>query len=184
MKNLQEDIERYYQLAGRPKNANFGVVLVSCFNPRLLPVVLLRVSGFCYNHHLGLVAKFFSLMNLLLFGIETSPRVKIGGGLFLPHTVGTILGAESIGKNVTIMHGVTLGAREFDFHFTAFSRPVIGNNVFIGAGAKIIGSLTIGDYAKIGANAVVLHDVPSHSLAVGVPAKIIETSSIEEEVKS
>lgn len=172
MKNLRLDIERYYQLAGQHKVAGFWLVLFSCFNPRLLPVVLLRASGFCDKYYLSLVAKFFTLMNLILFGIETSPKVKIGGGLFLPHTVGTILGAESIGRNVTIMHGVTLGAKGLDFHFTDFSRPIVGDNVFIGAGAKIVGAVTIGDFAKIGANAVVLQNVPPHSLAVGVPARI------------
>jgi serine O-acetyltransferase len=177
MKNLRLDIERYYQLSGKHRVAGFWLIIISCFNPRLLPVVLFRASGFCDKHYLSLIAKSFTLMNLILFGIETSPKVKIGGGLFLPHTVGTILGAERIGNNVTIMHGVTLGAREMDFHFTPYSRPIIGNNVFIGAGAKIIGSITIGDYAKIGANAVVLKDVPSHSLAVGIPAKIIENSN-------
>jgi serine O-acetyltransferase len=158
MKSLQEDIERYYQLVGKPRKASFWVILVSCLSPRLLPVVFFRASGFCYENHLGLVANIFSLINLFFFGIETSPRVKVGGGLFLPHTIGTILGAERIGSNVTIMHGVTLGAREMDFHFAPLSRPIIGNNVFIGA------------------NAVVLKDVPPNSLAVGVPAKIIENS--------
>jgi len=176
MKYLKKDIERYYQLAGSPKVAGFWVVFFACFNPRLLPVVLLRASSFFYKHRLGLIAKVLSFMNLVLFGIETSPRVKVGAGLFLPHTVGTILGAESIGTNAIIMHGVTLGARQFDFHFSSNSRPIVGNNVFIGAGAIIVGPITIGDYAKIGANAVVLNDVPSHSLVVGVPARVVNES--------
>jgi serine O-acetyltransferase len=179
VKNLRADIERYYLLTGRPVIVSPWRVLVAWFNPRLLPVVFLRVSAFFYRHHLGPLAKLFTLLNVLLFGIEVSPRIKIGGGLFLPHTVGTVIGAESIGQNVTIMHGVTLGARELDFHFTAFSRPVIGNNVFIGAGAKVVGSVTIGDNAKIGANAVVLQDVPAYALAVGVPAKILGKLAVE-----
>lgn len=179
MKNLRADIERYYQLAGRPITASHWTILAACFNPRLLPVVLLRSSAFLYKNHFGFGAKFFSLLNLLLFGIETSPRVKTGGGLFLPHTVGSILGAESIGKNVTIMHGVTLGARETDFHFTARSRPVVGNGVFIGAGAKILGHVTIGEHAQIGANAVVLRDIPPYTLAVGVPAIIVDRHSVK-----
>jgi serine O-acetyltransferase len=177
VKNLRADIERYYELAGRPRLASPWRILAACFNPRLLPVVLLRSSAFFYRHHLGLLAKLFTFMNILLFGIEVSPRIRVGGGLFLPHTVGTVIGAESIGQNVTIMHGVTLGAREPDFHFTAFSRPAIGNNVFIGAGAKVVGPVRIGDYAKIGANAVVLQDVPAHAVAVGVPARILDKFS-------
>jgi serine O-acetyltransferase len=93
--------------------------------------------------------------------------------LFLPHTVGTVLGAERIGDNCTIMQGVTLGTSEPDMGFTVSQRPIIGNHVLIGAGAKVIGRITIGDHAKIGANAVVLRDVPAFSLAVGVPATIV-----------
>lgn len=176
MTRLQQDIERYYELKGNPTRKGLCVFLFSIFNPRLFPVTLFRMSCFFHDNQLSTIAKFFSFLNLIFFGIETSPKVQIGGGLFLPHTVGTILGAEKIGINVTIMHGVTLGSKEMDFNFTPKSRPIIGNNVFIGAGAKILGGVTIGDYAKIGANTVVLKDVPSHSLAVGVPAKIIDNA--------
>lgn len=174
MIRLKQDIERYYELKGNPSRIGLRVIIFSLLNPRLHPVIIFRLSCFFQNNHLSVIAKVLTFLNLILFGIETSPRVNIGGGLFLPHTVGTILGAEKIGKNVTIMHGVTLGSKEMDFHFTLGSRPVIGDNVFIGVGAKILGGVTIGDYAKIGANAVVLKDVPPHSLAVGVPAKVIE----------
>lgn len=177
MNRLRLDIERYYQLAGRPTVASPRRILAACFNPRLLPVVFLRSSAFFYRHHLGPLAKVFTLLNVLLFGIEVSPRVKIGGGLFLPHTVGTVIGADSIGDDVTIMQGVTLGAKEPDMHFNPMTRPIIGNHVLIGAGAKIIGRVTVGDYAKIGANAVVVHDVPAYAVAVGVPARIIKTAA-------
>lgn len=170
------DIERYHQLAGHPTVATFWTTLAACFNPRLLPIVFLRASDFFYRHRLGPLAKLFTLLNVLVFGIEVSPRVKIGGGLFLPHTVGTVIGAESIGDYVTIMQGVTLGAKEPDMHFTIATRPVIGNHVLIGAGAKIIGRVTVGDYAKIGANAVVVNDIPSHAVAVGIPARVIKST--------
>lgn len=91
----------------------------------------------------------------------------------MPHTVGTVIGAERIGEQVTIMQGVTLGAKEPDMQFSLSTRPIIGNHVLIGAGAKIIGRVTVGDYAKIGANAVVLHDIPPYAVAVGVPARIV-----------
>lgn len=138
----------------------------------MAPVVILRLAEFCYGRRLGLFAKLFSSVNVFVFGIEASPRVQIGGGLFLPHTVGTVIGAASIGDNCTIMQGVTLGTREPEMGFTVSDRPVIGSNVLIGAGAKVIGSVTVGDHARIGANAVVLGDVPAHSVAVGVPANI------------
>jgi len=148
--------------------------IVTCFNPRMVPVVLLRLAEFFHVLHLGFIAKIFSILNVVFFGIEVSPQVQIGGGLFLPHTLGTVIGAASIGDNCTIMQGVTFGTSEPDMGFTISKRPVIGNDVLIGAGAKVIGRITVGDHARIGANAVVLCDVPDYAVAVGVPATIME----------
>lgn len=173
MKKLRSDIERYYGMRGHCGTVSTTTLIFACFNPRMAPVVLLRLAEFFYKRRLGLVAKFFSMLNVLVFGIEVSPQVQIGGGLFLPHTVGTVLGAERIGDNCTIMQGVTLGTSEPDMGFTVSERPIVGNNVLIGAGAKVIGRITVGDHAKIGANAVVLRDVPAFALAVGVPATIV-----------
>lgn len=173
MKNLRLDIERFLQFKGHTGPVSTFQLFKTCFNPRVLPVVLIRLAEFFSARRMGILAKFFSVMNVAVFGIESSPRVKIGGGLFLPHTVGTVLGAASIGANVTILQGVTLGTAAPENGFTAALRPVIGNNVTLGAGAKVIGGVTIGDYAKVGANAVVLQDVPPHATAVGVPARII-----------
>lgn len=173
MKNLRSDIERFLQFMGYAGPVSTFKLVKTCFNPRMLPVVLIRLSEFFHERRLGIVAKLFSMTNVALFGIESSPQVKIGGGLFLPHTVGTVLGAERIGDDVTILQGVTLGTAEPDNGFTVSLRPVIGNNVVLGAGAKVIGRVTIGDHARVGANAVVLQDVPAHAIAVGVPARII-----------
>lgn len=148
-------------------------LIVACFNPRMAPVAVLRLAEFFHEHRLGLLAKLFAMLNVLVFGIEVSPQVQIGGGLFLPHTVGTVIGAARIGDNCTIMQGVTLGTIEPDMGFTVSERPVIGNDVLIGAGAKVIGRVMVGDHAKIGANAVVLRDVPAYAVAVGVPAAFV-----------
>jgi serine O-acetyltransferase len=136
--------------------------------------MLIRLAQFFHQYRIVPLAKICTLLNLVLFGLEVSPRVKIGGGLFLPHTVGTVIGAVEIGECATIMQGVTLGAKEPDMQFTETKRPVIGNFVMIGAGAKILGRVLIGDHAKVGANAVVLHDVPAYAVAVGVPARIVK----------
>lgn len=160
-------------MRGRRFPLSTPALLAACLNPRMAPVVLLRLAEFFHVRRLGVIAKFLSMVNVVIFGIEASPLVKIGGGLFLPHTVGTVIGAERIGDNCTIMQGVTLGASEPDMGFTASTRPVIGNDVFIGAGAKVIGRVHVGDHAKIGANAVVLRDVPAHAVAVGVPATVV-----------
>jgi serine O-acetyltransferase len=176
---LRLDVERYYVMRGRVRPLSSLQLVARCLNPRLMPNVLLRAAEFFHEHHLGLLAKICAALNVLFFGIEVSPLVEIGGGLSLPHTVGTVLGAASIGKNCTILQGVTLGSIQPDMGFTKSSRPVIGNHVYIGAGAKVIGSVMVGDHAKIGANAVVLCDVPEHAVAVGVPAKIKLRSVVE-----
>ena len=92
----------------------------------------------------------------------------IGPGLFISHGQSTILSAERIGANLQVHQGVTVG---WDYH--SERRPIIGDGVFIGAGAKILGAVTIGDGARIGANAVVLCDVPAGATAVGAPARIV-----------
>ena len=172
MNKLRLDIERYYLMRGSVASLSSIQLVARCLNPRLMPNVLLRAAEFFYNRHLGLLAKICAALNVLFFGIEVSPLVEIAGGLSLPHTVGTVIGAASIGANCTILQGVTLGSLEQNTDFDKSSRPVIGNDVYIGAGAKVIGFVVIGDHAKIGANAVVLCDVPEYAVAVGVPAKI------------
>jgi serine O-acetyltransferase len=91
----------------------------------------------------------------------------IGPGLFISHGQGTILSAERIGSNLQVHQGVTVG-----WDYKGDRRPIIGNDVFIGAGAKVLGAVTIGDGARIGANAVVVCDVPPGATAVGIPARI------------
>lgn len=106
-------------------------------------------------------------------GIEIHPGATIGKDLFIDHGMGVVIGETAqIGDNVTIFHGVTLGGtgNEKD----AKRHPTIGNNVIIGTGAKLLGPIRVGDNARIGANAVVLTDVPAGATAVGIPARIIE----------
>ncbi|MES2188918.1 MAG: serine O-acetyltransferase EpsC [Pseudomonadota bacterium] len=173
MKNLRADVERYRLFLGDTKPVSTLGLIATCLNPRMTPVGIIRMAEFFFERRLFLLAKFCSMLNIFFFGIEASPRVKIGGGLFLPHTVGTVIGAETIGRNATILQGVTLGTAEPDSGFDALLRPVVGDHVTIGAGAKVIGRVVVGDHSTIGANAVVLQDVPAHALAVGVPARII-----------
>ena len=173
MKKLRSDIEHFNRLRGHTVEVRTFKFVLACANPRMVRMVLIRLAEFFDAKSLGAFAKFCSMLNVVIFGIEVSPKVKIDGGLFLPHTVGTVIGAASIGRNCTIMQGVTLGALESDLSFTAGARPVIGNEVVIGAGAKILGGISVGDHAKIGANAVVLCNIPAHAVAVGVPARVL-----------
>ncbi len=104
-------------------------------------------------------------------GIEIHPGATIGEGLFIDHGHGVVIGETAIlGDNVTLYQGVTLGGTGKE---QGKRHPTIGNNVLVGAGAKILGSFTIGDNCKIGAGSVVLKDVPPNSTVVGVPGQII-----------
>lgn len=143
-------------------------------SPRFVPVLLCRLAHSFYRLKLGPVAKAVSLFNFFMFGIEIAVRCPIGPGLFLPHTQGTVIGAWRVGANATIFQGVTLGAREVDFSYSEQSRPIIGDGVTIGSGAKVLGGLHIGDGARIGANSVVLNSIPDHALAVGAPARVVQ----------
>ena len=102
---------------------------------------------------------------LLKYGLEISPATPIGGGLYIAHPVGCVLHAKSIGDNVTIISNVTFGYRD------SARWPTIGDRAFIGAGARVLGGIDIGADASVGANAVVIHDVPTGMGAVGVPAR-------------
>lgn len=174
MSKLRADIERFYLMRGHTDSVSQVQFFRGCLNPRMAPVVLLRFAEIADGFGLGILAKLIAMLNFVVFSIEVSPKVTIGGGLFLPHTAGTVIGADQIGENCTIMQGVTLGSAEPEMGYSRILRPIVGNGVFIGAGAKVIGRLTVGDHAKIGANAVVVKDVPSFAVAVGVPAKILK----------
>lgn len=144
------------------------------FNPRFLPVLLFRLARYFYvSKWLRLLSPIFSWLNVILFGIEITSRCDIGSGLMIPHSVGTVIGAYKIGNNATIFQGVTLGASSLDLAFDVALRPQVGDNVIIGAGAKVLGGVMIGDNVKIGANAVVLTSFDANTVAVGIPAKAL-----------
>jgi len=112
-------------------------------------------------------------LNIVLFGLEVTPRCEIGPGIFFPHPSGTVVGAWRIGSNVTIFQGVTLGAKELDMGFDFRLRPEVGDNVVLGAGSKILGGIHIGDNATVGANSVVLDSVEADGMVAGVPARMV-----------
>lgn len=146
--------------------------LLANFDPRFVHVFILRVAQRLYARRWYRLAKLFSTLNIVLFGLEVPARLRIGPGLVIPHPYGTIIGAGAVGENVIIFQQVTLGAKFMDHGYNPANRPQVGDNVVITAGAKIAGPIRIGDGSVIGANAVVLADVPPDCLAVGVPAKI------------
>jgi serine O-acetyltransferase len=171
---LDADWNRLRQFGGQPPAPRR---FASSFSPRFASVVWLRVAQRLYARGWTRLAKVVSFANLVVFGIEVPARLDIGAGLVLPHPQGTIIGAGFVGENVTIYQQVTLGAKVADFDFNVAARPNVSNGVLIGAGAKVLGPVRLGENSRVGANAVVLIDVPPGALAAGVPATIVRTGT-------
>jgi serine O-acetyltransferase len=147
--------------------------------PTMLGQLLYAFPGFraVFYHRLGhgnptgaLIGRLCAHVWKTVPGLELDGTKFIGPGLFISHGQATVLSAERIGSNLWVHHGVTVG---WDYH--GDRRPIIGDGVFIGAGAKLMGAITVGDGARIGANAVVVCDVPAGATAVGIPARIQTT---------
>jgi serine O-acetyltransferase len=127
---------------------------------------LLRALG------IPLLPRFLQALARFATGVDIHPGARIGAGLFIDHGMGTVIGETAeVGKGVTLLHQVTLGSR--GGAAKGKRHPTIGDGAFVGAGAKILGPVRVGAESKIGANAVVLSDVPARSTAVGIPARIL-----------
>jgi serine O-acetyltransferase len=166
---LKSDLQRLCTTDDDSKKSNY---LFKLFSPRFTPVLLVRIARYSYlNPVLKPLSIIFTWLNVLVFGIEFTPKCIVGKGLMIPHTVGTVIGANKIGDNVTIFQGVTIGASHLDMSFNPSLRPTLGNSVTIGSGAKILGNILIGDNVIVGANAVVVKSLPDGCIATGIPAK-------------
>lgn len=143
-------------------------------------ILAYRFSHCLHSHHVPFFPRLISQIARFLTGVEIHPAAKIGRGFFIDHGMGVVIGETSeIGDNVTLYQGVTLGGTGKEH---TKRHPTLGNNVVVGAGAKILGSMMIGDNVKIGANAVVLTPVPANSTVVGVPGRIVKVEG--EKVRS
>jgi serine O-acetyltransferase len=130
-----------------------------------------RFAHWLSRKRVPFVPRALSQFARFITGIEIHPGAMIGSGLFIDHGMGVVIGETTeIGDNVTLFQGVTLGGTGKQ---RGKRHPTIGNHVVVGAGAKVLGPITIGDYVKIGANSVVLQDVPDHSTVVGIPGRIV-----------
>jgi serine O-acetyltransferase len=130
-----------------------------------------RISHWLWNRGARLAARTFGELTRILTGVEIHPGAVLGSGLFIDHATGVVIGETAeVGEDVTIYHGVTLGGSGRD---TGKRHPTIGDRVIIGAGAKVLGAIKIGDDSRIGANAVVVKEVPSSAVVVGVPGQVI-----------
>lgn len=130
-----------------------------------------RISHYLYKKGWILFPRMISNFARFLTGIEIHPGATIGEGLFIDHGTGIVIGETAeIGKNVTLYQGVTLGGTGKE---KGKRHPTIGNNVVVASGAKVLGSFSVGDHAKIGAGSVVLKEVPSYATVVGIPGKVV-----------
>ena len=130
-----------------------------------------RIAHFFWRHKLKFLARLISQSNRFWTGIEIHPGATIGKGFFIDHGMGVVIGETAeIGDNCLLYHGVTLGGVSLE---KKKRHPTLGNNVVIGAGAKILGAITLGDNVQVGANAVVLKDVPPNSVVVGIPGRVV-----------
>jgi serine O-acetyltransferase len=135
-------------------------------------ILAYRFAHWLYKHRIPFFPRFLSQVARFLTGVEIHPAAQIGHRFFIDHGMGVVIGETTeIGDNVTLYQGVTLGGTGKE---QKKRHPTIGNNVVVGTGAKILGSMMIGDNVKVGANAVVLTPVPPNSTVIGVPGRIVK----------
>ena len=152
--------------------------------PGVKAVFFHRIANFFSTAKFDLIARIISQFSRFMTGIEIHPKAKIGKNLFIDHGMGVVIGETSeIGDNVTIYHMVTLGgiapSINSDNQRNVKRHPTIENEVVIGSGAQVLGPVTVGCCAKIGANAVITKDVPEKAVMVGIPAKNVGIADSE-----
>lgn len=144
--------------------------------PSFKAVLRHRIAHWMYNKKWYFLARWYSQRTARKTGIEIHPGAQIGKGFFIDHGSGVIIGETAIiGDNVTLYQGVTLGGTGKEH---GKRHPTIGDNVMISAGAKVLGSFTVGENSKIGAGSVVLKEVPPNSTVVGVPGRVVKRDNV------
>jgi len=144
---------------------------VLCCYPGLHAIAVYRLAHWLHQRGVPFWPRLIAHLGRCLTGIDIHPAAQIGKGVFIDHGVGVVIGETAIVGDYTLIYqGVTLGGTGKE---TGKRHPTVGSRVVIGAGAKVLGNIHIGDYARIGAGSVVLRDVPAHCTAVGVPSRIV-----------
>lgn len=165
---LREDVQTVF---ARDPAARSLLEVLFCY-PGLHALRFHRVAHFLWQHRLRFTARLLSHVSRFLTGIEIHPGARIGRRFFLDHGMGVVIGETAeIGDDVLIYQGVVLGGTSLE---KRKRHPTIGNNVVIGAASILLGPVTIGDGARVGANSVVVKSVPPGATAVGVPGRIVE----------
>lgn len=167
LRKMRHDIRAVKE---RDPAARNWLEIVLCY-PGLWAVWWHRVAHVLWHWRLKLLARWISQFARALTGIEIHPGATIGPGLFIDHGMGVVIGETAeLGAEVTLYQGVTLGGTSLD---KGKRHPTLGDGVVIGAGAKVLGAITVGEYSRVGANAVVVKTVPSGAVVVGVPGEIV-----------
>ena len=170
---IKEDIKVIYD--NDPAANNLAEVLF-CY-PGLQALILHRIAHKLAYWNIPFIPRFISYWSRIFTGIEIHPKARIGNRCFIDHGSGVVIGETAVvGDDVLIYQQVTLGGTG-----AAHSKrhPTIGNNVTIGAGAKVLGNITIGDNVRIGAGSVVINDVPSDCTVVGIPGRVVQQSFVD-----
>ena len=155
-----------------PAATNFFEVIL--LYPGLQALVYYRIAHRLHSWKIPFFPRYISQMGRWVTGIEIHQGAKIGKRFFIDHGMGVVIGETAeIGDDVTLYQGVTLGGTGKE---RGKRHPTLGNNVVVGTGAKVLGNIRIGDHTQIGANAVVIRDVPSYSTVVGVPGRVVKTA--------
>jgi serine O-acetyltransferase len=166
LKNLQRDIQAVFD---RDPAARTKLEVITCY-PGFHALRFHRLSHWLWTHKLPLLGRMLSHVARFLTGIEIHPGAQIGEGFFIDHGMGVVIGETAeVGDNVTLYHGVTLGGTSLR---KEKRHPTLLDNVIVGAGAKVLGPVTVGENARIGAGSVVVDDVPPNCTVVGIPGKI------------
>ena len=167
-KALKEEIDSVF---GRDPAVRSRLEVVLCY-PGFHAILFYRLSHWLWLRGFKLGGRFVSHLGRFFTGIEIHPGATIGKRFFIDHGMGVVIGETAeIGDNVTLYHGVTLGGTTWN---TGKRHPTLGDNVVVGAGAKILGPLTVGAGAAVGSNAVVVRDVPPGHTVVGIPARVVD----------
>ncbi len=165
---IKEDIDSVF---ARDPAARSTFEVLTCY-PGFHARIAHRVTHRLWQANFKWLARFLSHLTRWFTGIEIHPGATIGRRFFIDHGMGVVIGETAeIGDDVTLYHGVTLGGTSWN---EGKRHPTLGNGVVVGAGAKILGAIRIGDNAKIGCNAVVVKEVPDGATAVGIPARILD----------
>ena len=167
LRTLKEDIKTIYKKDPAARNP---VEVIFCY-PGFHALLLHRIAHKLWVWNIPVIPRLISTFARFLTGLDIHPGATIGRRFFIDHGMGVVIGETTIiGDDVLLYQGVTLGGTSSK---PEKRHPTLGNSVVVGAGAKVLGNITLGDYSKVGAGSVVVEDVPEHSTVVGIPGRVV-----------